>query len=44
MNLKYYIDKKINKIYTLKEKVNNEETKSAHYKFIKIDSSAQSLS
>lgn len=48
MNLKYYI-KENKKAYTLKDKVNGEETKPAHYKFIKIksinlNSPAQSLS
>ena len=33
MKLQYYIDKKGNKIYTLKE---SEKTRDAHYKFIKI--------
>ncbi len=37
MKLRYFIDEKGNKIYTLKEKnpKNSEETKNAHYKFIK---------
>jgi len=35
MKLKYYIrDNK--KVYTLKESVNNQPTKDAHYKFIKV--------
>lgn len=33
--LKFYI-KNNKKTYTLKDKINNEETKDAHYKFIKI--------
>ncbi|MEK6894585.1 MAG: hypothetical protein AABX10_03925 [Nanoarchaeota archaeon] len=33
MNIKYYIDEKGNKVYTLKE---SNETKDAHYKFIKF--------
>lgn len=37
MNLKYYLKGK-KKVYTLKDKVNDEETKPAHYKFIKIKS------
>ncbi len=37
MNLKYHI-KDDKKVYTLKDKIKNEETKSAHYKFIKIKS------
>jgi len=37
MKLNFYIkDKK--KIYTLKNKINNEPTKSAHYKFVKTRS------
>jgi hypothetical protein len=32
MKLRYYLDKKGNKIYTLKE----EDTKEAHYKFLKL--------
>ena len=35
MKLKYYL-KGREKIYTLKEKSNNQESKDAHYKFIKI--------
>ncbi len=35
MKLHYYI-KDNKKVYTLKEFVNNEKTKEAHYKFIKI--------
>jgi len=37
MKLYFYI-KDDKKIYTLKEKVNSEETKPAHYKFVKIKS------
>jgi len=33
MKLKYYLDSKGNKIYTLKETT---KTKDAHYKYIKI--------
>lgn len=35
MKLKYYLEDN-KKVYTLKNKVNNIETKDAHYKFIKI--------
>jgi hypothetical protein len=38
MKLKYHLDEKGNKIYTLKNKINNFDTKDAHYKFIKIRS------
>lgn len=34
--LKFYINEKGKKVYTLKDKVGSEETKDAHYKFIKI--------
>ncbi len=37
MNLKYYL-KDNKKVYTLKDKIDKEETKPAHYKFIKIKS------
>lgn len=37
MKLKYYI-KDNEKIYTLKDNINNIKTKDAHYKFIKIKS------
>jgi len=41
MKLNFYIkDKK--KTYTLKNKVNNEPTKSAHYKFVKTKPPQQS--
>jgi len=36
MILKFYINEKSEKIYTLKEKHNNKETLEAHYKFIKF--------
>ena len=36
MKLKFYIDSEGKKKYTLSEKENNQETKDAHYKFIKI--------
>ena len=35
--LKYYINKENKKVYTLKHKVNNVQTKDAHYKFIKFN-------
>ena len=38
MKLKYSTDKNGKKTYTLKSKINNQETKDAHYKFIKIRS------
>ena len=48
MKLKFYLDSKGDKIYTLKDKINDKKTSPAHYKFIKIksieDSSEQSLS
>jgi len=34
--LKFYIDKKEKKIYTLKDKINSKLTSSAHYKFVKL--------
>ncbi len=36
MRLKFYLDKKGKKIYTLKSDVSGNATKDAHYKFIKI--------
>ena len=36
MKLRYYTDKKGNKTYTLKDKVNNQPAQEAHYKFIKF--------
>lgn len=38
MKLKFYTDSKDKKIYTLEENRNNEPTKSAHYKYIKLKS------
>ena len=35
MKLKYYI-KESKKIYTLKEKINEKDTKDAHYKFVRV--------
>jgi len=37
MKLKYY-EKEGKKVYTLKDDINNNPTKDAHYKFIKIKS------
>lgn len=36
MKLKFYIGSNKEKIYTLKEEVENKKTIDAHYKFIKI--------
>ena len=36
MRLRFYIDSEGKKIYTLKEKINEQKTKDAHYKFLKI--------
>lgn len=36
MKLKFYLNSKKEKIYTLKEQVENKKTLDAHYKFIKI--------
>jgi len=36
MKLKFYTNKEKKKIYTLKDKINNQVTNDAHYKFIKI--------
>jgi hypothetical protein len=36
MKLRFLLDKKGNKQYTLKEEILNKSTKEAHYKFIKI--------
>jgi hypothetical protein len=36
MKLKYFLDTKGKKVYTLKEEMNNQKTKDAHYKFVKI--------
>lgn len=36
MKLKFFINNEEKKQYTLKEEINSEKTKSAHYKFIKI--------
>jgi hypothetical protein len=47
MKLKFYV-KEDRKVYTLKDKINNEPTKDAHYKHIKLkalkqESSVESL-
>jgi hypothetical protein len=36
MKLRFFINSENKKKYTLKEEVNKEKTKDAHYKFIKI--------
>jgi hypothetical protein len=36
MKLKFYIDSEGKKIYTLNEEIDNQKTKDAHYKFIRI--------
>jgi hypothetical protein len=36
MKLKFFLNKQGKKEYTLKEKVNEQKTKDAHYKFIKV--------
>ena len=36
MRLRFYIDSEGKKIYTLKEKIDGQKTKDAHYKFLKI--------
>lgn len=36
MKLRYYMNSKGKKIYTLEENVKEGETKDAHYKFVKI--------
>lgn len=36
MKLKYYINEKGKKIYTLKDKIDSKKTQEAHYKFVKI--------
>lgn len=36
MKLKFYINSEGEKIYTLEEEINNNKTKEAHYKFLKI--------
>ncbi len=36
MKLRYFLNKSNEKVYTLKEKIKNEPTKEAHYKFLKF--------
>ena len=36
MKLRYYLNKESKKIYTLKEELDNQPTKEAHYKFLKL--------
>ncbi len=36
MKLKFFINSENKKEYTLKEEIDNQKTKDAHYKFIKI--------
>lgn len=36
MKLKFYINKSGEKVYTLKNGVENQKTKDAHYKFLKL--------
>jgi hypothetical protein len=36
MKLKFYINSKGEKVYTLKEEIQDTKTNEAHYKFIKI--------
>lgn len=36
MKLKFHINSEGEKIYTLKEEIDNKKTSEAHYKFIKI--------
>lgn len=43
MILKYYMDEKGSKVYTLKSNYNNKPTVEAHYKFIKFKEPQQSL-
>lgn len=43
MKLRYFLNTKGEKIYTLKEKVTGREVKEAHYKFIKLKSFKENL-
>ena len=45
MKLKFFLDKNNKKIYTLKDKTpnSNEKTKDAHYKFVRIKTSAEKI-
>ncbi len=36
MKLKFYIDSKGEKIYTLNEEIKGKKTNDAHYKFVKV--------
>lgn len=36
MKLKFYINEKEEKIYTLKKEINKEPTQDAHYKFLNL--------
>lgn len=36
MKLKYYLNEKGEKVYTLKQSHDNNQTKEAHYKFLKF--------
>ena len=36
MKLRFYMNSEGKKIYTLKEKINEQKTNNAHYKFLKI--------
>ena len=37
MKLKFYINNEGKKVYTLKEEINGQKTKEAHYKFLKFE-------
>ncbi len=43
MKLRYFLNKENEKIYTLKEKIKDEQTKEAHYKFLKLKSFKENL-
>ncbi len=43
MKLHYFLNEKGEKIYTLKEKIEDNQIKEAHYKFIKIKSLKENL-
>ena len=36
MKLKFYINSEGKKTYTLKQEINEQKTKDAHYKFVKV--------
>ncbi len=44
MRLKYFIDEKGKKVYTLKSNLDNKTTLDAHYKFIKVISASKTTS